>query len=187
MLPALVVPVLAAALLLACAAPAKLRTPDVAARALEAAGAPGGRTARRTLVRLLGAGELAVAGAVLLVPSPVTLGVLALAYAGFAGFVVVLLRRGVALSSCGCFGRPDTPATPAHVVVVALLAVVAGTAAVTGSYAAVPALFAAGALTGATVVVLALLATAGLWAALAVVPLVRAAARPAVANAVAAA
>ena len=38
------------------------------------------------------------------------------AYAGFAVFILVALRRGWALSSCGCFGRPDTPPTPAHAV-----------------------------------------------------------------------
>ena len=47
-------------------------------------------------------------------PSPGAL--VAFAYAGFAVFVLVALRRGWALTSCGCFGRPDTPPTLTHVV-----------------------------------------------------------------------
>ncbi len=49
-------------------------------------------------------------------PGPLTGALVAAAYAGFAVFVLVALRRGWALSSCGCFGRPDTPPTPAHAV-----------------------------------------------------------------------
>ena len=33
-------------------------------------------------------------------------------YAGFTAFVVLALRRGGVLSSCGCFGRADTPPDP---------------------------------------------------------------------------
>ena len=38
-------------------------------------------------------------------------------YAGFTAFVVIALRRGGVLSSCGCFGRADTPPTRAHALV----------------------------------------------------------------------
>src|SRR5690606_35555046 len=33
----------------------------------------------------------------------------------FAGFVIRALRSGTPISTCGCFGRPDTPPSPAHV------------------------------------------------------------------------
>lgn len=129
MVPALTGPVLVAAALLALAAPAKWRRPDDTVRALRAAGLPAGRWE----VRALAVGEVGLALAVLLVPGPVVLVLLALAYAGFAGFVVLALRAGTPLASCGCFGRPDTPPTRVHVALVSLLALAAGTAAVTGS------------------------------------------------------
>jgi hypothetical protein len=51
---------------------------------------------------------------------------LAVSYAGFAAFVLVALRRGVPLSSCGCFGGVrDTPPTSMHL---ALNVVAAGVA-----------------------------------------------------------
>jgi hypothetical protein len=129
MLPALTGPVLAAAGLLALAAPGKLVRPASTANALGQLGLP-----RSTaLVRLLGAGELALAAAVLLAPSRPVLALLAAAYLGFAAFVVLALRRGTALSSCGCFGRADTPPTRVHVGVVASFALVALAGCVTGS------------------------------------------------------
>ncbi len=39
------------------------------------------------------------------------------AYLGFACFVVLAMSRGGAVSSCGCFGAPDTPPTLMHVLV----------------------------------------------------------------------
>jgi hypothetical protein len=44
-------------------------------------------------------------------------------YAGFAVFVVVIRLRHGAVSSCGCFGTPDTPATWLHAVINTFLAV----------------------------------------------------------------
>ncbi len=178
MVPALTAPVLAAAVLLALAAPSKLRTPDLAARALAEARVPGGLSVRRAVVRALGVVEILLALAVLLVPSRAVLALLALAYAGFAAFVVVLIRRGAPLSSCGCFGRPDTPATVGHVVVVGLIAVVVALAAAWSGSASVPAVLAAGVRDGAVLLVLAGLTTALAWAALAVVPQVAAARSP---------
>ena len=40
----------------------------------------------------------------------------AVSYLAFAGFVVVALRSGKPISSCGCFGKVDTPPSPVHVV-----------------------------------------------------------------------
>lgn len=52
-------------------------------------------------------------------------------YAGFAVFVFVALRRGWSLSTCGCFGEPDTPPSGGHVAVDLVLAAGATTAALT--------------------------------------------------------
>jgi hypothetical protein len=46
----------------------------------------------------------------------------AVSYAVFAGFVVVIRLRHGAVSSCGCFGTPDTPATWLHAVINVFLA-----------------------------------------------------------------
>jgi hypothetical protein len=129
MLPALTGPVLAAAGLLALAAPGKLLRPSLTANALRRLGLPGSTV----LVRLLGVGELALAAVVWLAPSRPVLTLLALAYTGFAAFVAVALRRGTPLSSCGCFGRADTPPTRVHLGVVAVAALLALAAVVTGS------------------------------------------------------
>lgn len=129
MVPALTGPVLVAAVLLAAAAPAKWRRPQATVDALRAAGLPAARPA----VRLLAVGEVLLAAAVLLVPSRPVLLLLALAYLGFAGFVLLALRSGTAVASCGCFGRPDTPPTVVHLVVVLALAGAAATAVGTGS------------------------------------------------------
>jgi tellurite resistance protein TehA-like permease len=40
----------------------------------------------------------------------------------FAGFVIVIRLRHGAVSSCGCFGTPDTPATWLHAAINAFLA-----------------------------------------------------------------
>ena len=86
--------------------------PGETANALSAAGHPVGRAWER-----VGAGaEVALAVAALLVPGALTGGLVAATYALFAAFIVVALRRGWALTSCGCFGRPDSPPTIAHAV-----------------------------------------------------------------------
>ncbi len=38
-------------------------------------------------------------------------------YSAFAVFVIVALRRGLSIQSCGCFGRVDTPPSVAHIAV----------------------------------------------------------------------
>jgi len=129
MVPALTGPVLVAAVLLAAAAPAKWRRPQATVDALRAAGLPASRAA----VRLLAVAEVLLAAAVLLVPLRPVLLVLSLVYLGFAGFVLLALRAGTAVASCGCFGRPDTPASLVHLVVVLALSGGAAAAAVTGS------------------------------------------------------
>jgi hypothetical protein len=73
-------------------------------------------------VPLLAAGELVLGTAAIIWPVPVLAAMVAVSYAGFAGFVVVIRLRHGAVSSCGCFGTPDTPATWLHAVINVFLA-----------------------------------------------------------------
>lgn len=111
-LPPATAPYLAATVLLGAAGVAKAIRPADTATALRASGLPIGPNA----VRIGSLAEVAIATAALAAPGPMTAALVAAAYAGFAAFIVVALGRGWALSSCGCFGRPDTPPTPAHAV-----------------------------------------------------------------------
>lgn len=113
-LPATAAPFLAATILLGAAGVAKTIRPVDTANALRDAGLSA-RLAPAA-VRVGTVAEVAVAVTALVVPGTVTGALVAFAYAGFALFVVVALRRGWALTSCGCFGRPDTPPTVTHVV-----------------------------------------------------------------------
>ena len=119
-------PFLAATVALAAAGAAKLARPDDTARALQVAGLPH----HRRLVRVGAAAELAVAAVALALPGPVTGALVAASYAAFTVFVAVALTRGWPLSSCGCFGRPDSKPDWAHV------AVDAGATAAAASWAA---------------------------------------------------
>jgi hypothetical protein len=104
-LPPITAPYLAATVLLGVAGIAKAVRPADTATALRTAPA---------LVRTGAVAEIGVAVAALVVPGPGTGALVAASYTAFAVFVVVALRRGWPLSSCGCFGRPDTPPTVAH-------------------------------------------------------------------------
>ena len=126
MWPALVVPYAAAAVLLGVAGVPKVRDPGDLVRAVRSVGMPLGRGS----VRAFAVAEVVVAVAALAVPSRLTAALLGLMYAGFTAFVVAALRRGGVLSSCGCFGKADTPPTRAH-------ALVTGAASVTGLLVAV--------------------------------------------------
>ena len=119
-------PFLAATALLAGAGVAKLARPDDTARALQTAGLPH----HRQLVRTGAAIELAVASSAIAVPGALTGALVALSYAAFSAFVALALLRGWSLASCGCFGRPDSKPTWAHV------AVDLGAAAAAASWAA---------------------------------------------------
>ena len=120
MWPALVVPYAAAAVLLGVAGVPKVRDPGDLVRAVRSVGMPFGRGS----VRAFAVAEVVVAVAALAVPSRVTAVLLAAMYAVFTAFVVTALRRGGVLSSCGCFGRADTPPTRAHAVVTGAASVV---------------------------------------------------------------
>lgn len=125
----LTAPYAACAVLLLVAAAPKLRDPMPLARALRSAGLPAGRG----LARAIAGVEVAVAGIALTVAgAPAAIAVCGL-YVGFSAFLIRALRRGGLVASCGCFGRPDTPATRAH------LAVTLGGALVAAAVAARPA------------------------------------------------
>lgn len=131
---ALTAPFLATVGLLALAGGLKLARPGATAQALRTQGLP----SSHVVVRALGAAEVVVAAAA---AAGLTAGAIALAvaFAGFAGFVLLAIVRGRPLSSCGCFGGVDVPPTRLHVAVTTVLAVVAGAVAV-GGPAGLPAL-----------------------------------------------
>lgn len=118
-------PFAAFAVLLAIAGGAKAARPLSTVRALRSVGLP----SSSSLVRLVGAGEALLGVVALLIAGPVPAGLVALSYAGFAAFVWHARARGGAVSSCGCFGTPDSPPTAAHLVVNVAAALIAAAAA----------------------------------------------------------
>jgi hypothetical protein len=117
----LIGPFLAACVLLVVAGAAKAVRPGDTARAV-AVTVRLRPTVVRPLVRSAAAAEVVVGIAGIVRPSPLTAGVVACSYLGFAVFVGVALAHGGPLASCGCFGTPDTPGTRLHVVVDLVLA-----------------------------------------------------------------
>jgi uncharacterized protein YjeT (DUF2065 family) len=110
----LIGPYLAACLLLVAAGAAKVARPDDTARAVTAVVSMPLRRLR-AVVRVGAAAEAALGAIALVFPSPVTAGLVAASYLGFAGFVALARARGGPLATCGCFSTPDTPATRTHV------------------------------------------------------------------------
>lgn len=137
-MPSLLVPFLAVCVLLAGAGVGKLRRPAGTAQALRTQGLP----SSLHLVRALGAAEVVLAAAAA-AQLPGTAALLAVAYAGFTGFVLLAVLRGRPLSSCGCFGEPDLPPNRVHAVVTAAAAA-CGVAVAVGPGAGLPALGALG-------------------------------------------
>jgi hypothetical protein len=119
-------PFLAAAGLLVLAGIPKLVDPMPLVRALRSARLPASRSA----VRGLAAVEIVLGAAAVVVPGRLTATAVCLSYGGFSAFVALVLRRGGVLGSCGCFGRPDTPPTVAHLIVTIVFAGAAGALAV---------------------------------------------------------
>jgi hypothetical protein len=89
----------------------------------------------RAAVRIGGAFEAVVGLGALLTGGAAFAVLLALSYLGFAAFVAVALRRGAPISSCGCFGKVDTPPSVVHVVIDLVAAGVAAAASVVGEVA----------------------------------------------------
>jgi hypothetical protein len=125
-----------AAVLLAVGGAAKAVRPRDTAQALTAVGLRFPRVLpARVAVRIGGAIEVVIGVAALLVGGPVLCALVAASYVAFTGFVVVALRTGAPISSCGCFGKADTPPSIVHVVLDLLFAAVATAAAFTGDVA----------------------------------------------------
>jgi hypothetical protein len=115
---ALTPPFTVAALVLCVAGVAKLRSPRGAVRALRVAGVPMGTG----VVRALAVVEVAVGLSALVDPRPLAAGAMALLYAGFCGFSLLLARRR---AECGCFGESDAPASSVQSAMSAVLSGVA--------------------------------------------------------------
>lgn len=125
---------LALAVLLACAGVPKLWRPDHVAGALRRVFGRGGTALLRRFGRVLGAWEVLLAIAVVLVGGEgigAVVGVaVAVTFAGFLGFVVAAVRRG---ASCGCWASlTEGPAGGAELARTGVLAVAAGFLALTG-------------------------------------------------------
>ena len=110
----LIGPYLVGCALLVVAGAAKMIRPDDTARAL-ATVTPLRLVHIRLLVRAGATAEVALGVVALAYPRTSTAGLVALSYAAFAAFVLVVRAKGGAIASCGCFGTPDTPATMVHV------------------------------------------------------------------------
>lgn len=117
----------AAVLLMAAGAPKSVR-PETTVGALRSVGV----RVPALLVRVGAIGEIVLGAAAIVAGGTLACSLVAVSYAGFTAFVVVALRSGGAVSSCGCVGREDTPPTAAHLAVTATLATVAAAAALTG-------------------------------------------------------
>jgi len=124
-MPALTAPALAAATLLALAGAQKLLDPTMTVGALRSLHLP----SFPVLVRAGSAVELALGVAAASIGGSALWVLVAFSYSAFAVFVLVALRAGTMLGSCGCFGREDTPPNPIHVGLNLVLAGFAGAAA----------------------------------------------------------
>lgn len=106
----LVGPLFIAAALLVLAGVPKIAEPGDTTRAIRSVGLPAADPA----VRLLAVVEVAIGIAVIAFGGPAAAAMLGLLYAAFAGFILLAMRRGGAVASCGCFGKDDTPPTYGH-------------------------------------------------------------------------
>ena len=119
---ALAGPFIVTAALLGAGGALKVHRPAPTARALREVGLP----ASPALVRVGAAAEVAIAAGALVDAGRLFAALVAVSYLGFAAFVLAALRRGVPLSSCGCFGVQDTPPTGLHLGLNLAAAAVAG-------------------------------------------------------------
>lgn len=122
-------PFLVAVALLGAGGALKVVRPDFTARAMREMGLPVSPAAVRTGALV----ELAIAAGALVGGGRPLAALVAVSYAAFAAFVLAALRRGVPLSSCGCFGADDTPPTGIHLALNLAAFAVAGAVALTGS------------------------------------------------------
>jgi uncharacterized membrane protein YphA (DoxX/SURF4 family) len=111
-------PFAATCVLLALAGASKVARPAPTVGALRAVRWP----ASMALVRVLGVFEI-VAGVVAVISGrPLAAFVVAALHVAFAVFVIVALRAGSPVQSCGCFGETETPPSLAHLVTDLVLA-----------------------------------------------------------------
>ena len=129
-------PLAIAAVLLIGAGIAKARSPLDTARALQGVGI--GATA--VVVRIAAVLEAGVGVLALLVGSHVVAALVAISYLAFAVFVIRTLRADAPISSCGCFGKVDTPPSRVHIVIDGAVAALAAAIAVTGADVSLPAI-----------------------------------------------
>jgi hypothetical protein len=169
---ALAGPYLAAAALLVVAGAGKLLDPLPLVRAMRSVGLP----SPPLLVRAAAAGELALGLLAAASGSRAAALAVAASYTAFTAFVLLALRRGGVLASCGCFGTADTPPTATHAVVTAGFAVVAGAVAVR-PYGSLPDLLAGSPWSGLPLLLASGAVAATAYLVLAVLPLLKA--RPA--------
>lgn len=125
-MPALTIPALVAAALLALAGAQKLLDPTMTVGALRAMRLP----SSPWLVRAGSAVELVLGVAVIAVGGAALWAVVAVSYLAFAAFVAAALHRGTMIGTCGCFGREETPPHWSHIVLNLGLAGVAAATAV---------------------------------------------------------
>jgi DoxX len=122
-------PLLVASALLAIAGAPKVLDPRNTSGALRSVGV----RVPPVMVRLFGAGETALGIATFVTGARPLAALVTLSYAAFSVFLVVALRKGGAISSCGCLGRADTPPTRSHLAVTAGLMVTSLLAASSGA------------------------------------------------------
>lgn len=111
----------ASAGLLVIAGGQKIADPMPLVRALRSMRLP----APRRVIRLGAAAEMLVGVAALVTDSRLVALLVGASYLGFTAVVVLALRRGGVLASCGCFGKRDVPPTRVHAVVTGGFAAVA--------------------------------------------------------------
>jgi hypothetical protein len=111
-------PVLALLVLLALAGFQKLTDPSPTSGALSAAGLP----SSRGIVLALGASELTLGTAAIVLGGRWLPLAAAFLYLGFAAFVANALAKKLPIRSCGCFGAVDTPPGKIHLIVNVLAA-----------------------------------------------------------------
>jgi len=112
--------------LLVVAGVAKLRAPVATRESLAIVGI----RVPATAMRAVGLAEVALGVTAAASPTAVTAGLVALAYALFAAFVVRLLRVRDRPAGCGCFGDADAGAGATHVALNAAACLIAAAAAV---------------------------------------------------------
>jgi hypothetical protein len=127
-MPAITAPVLVAAALLVVAGASKAADPTMTVGALRALRWP----SSPWLVRAGAVAEALVGTLAVVVGGALWWSLVAASYLAFAAFVVVALRAGAMVGSCGCFGREETPPHPIHVALDVALAAFAGAAVVRG-------------------------------------------------------